>query len=267
MPDLLETAAIARQRRALDCRENFVVRKHGVAGAGDEALDRNAAYVDPAAAAARQFQDRVMRDQRGDAVRRGRCIDDVAADRGGFAQLIVGEPDRAARHRRHDPAERRVIEKTLDRCGGTEADTGVADATLAQFGNARDIDQHRNMHVTGATLARPGQQIGGTGDQPIAPAIGFHQMKGLVERGRGQVFVAEKHGVCLAPFSLPFRGGSASVSEPGWGDPAKEPPPGRLRRPPSPASGGGIRKNAACAARATPPRFSVRRRPSSSPPP
>ena len=228
MADLLETAAIAGQRRAFDRREDFVVRERRLAGTGDEVVrSERAAFRSLPSAAARQFEDRVMRDQRRDAVGRRRRIDDVAADGRGFAQLIVGEPDRAARHRRHGAAERGVVEETLDRRRGAEADARVVHGALAQFGDARDIDQHRNMHVAGAALARPGQQIGGARDQPIAAAMRFHQMEGLVERGCRQIFVAEKHGVAiLLRSSLPFRGGSASEASRGGVICESRPPPG-----------------------------------------
>ena len=56
----------------------------------------------------------------------------------------------------------------------------VVGRALAQFGNSRDIDQHRNMHVAGTAFACPGEQVGRARDHPIPPAIRFEQEEGFL---------------------------------------------------------------------------------------
>ena len=82
----------------------------------------------------------------------------------GFADLVVGEPDRAARHRRHRAAERGIVEEALDRRRRAEAHARVVDATLVQFRNPRDVDQHRIC----TSPARPSRAHGSVS---VAPAM------------------------------------------------------------------------------------------------
>jgi hypothetical protein len=63
-----------------------------------------------------------------------------AADGGLGADLVVGEPDGAARHFRHSAPKRRIFEKPLDRRRRAETQTLVADLAFVQFRNFRDIN-------------------------------------------------------------------------------------------------------------------------------
>ena len=134
-----------------------------------------------------------MRDQAGRSVGRRRGIDDIAADGRLRADLVVGKPHRAARHGRQSADERGIVEEALDWRGGAKPHARVTDGYFTQFRDFRDVDQHRDMDIAGAALARPGQRIGRARDDAIAPAMCLHRGKGLAKRARRQIFVAGEH--------------------------------------------------------------------------
>ena len=106
--DLLEAAAVAGQRVAFDGDQDFAGRQRGLAGAGHElarAPCGGARSCRRAARPARRCASCAISGGRAVGGRRG--IDDIAADGGGFPDLVVGEPHRAARHAGQRAGERR----------------------------------------------------------------------------------------------------------------------------------------------------------------
>ncbi len=149
-----------------------------------------------------------MRHQPRRAVGRGRGIDDIAADGRGVADLVVGEPHRAARHARQRARQRVVVEKALDRRGRAEAHA-AARRTLRALSSGMPATSISTGMCT--SPARPSRAQGKRSVAPAtmraAPAMARHRVEGLVERPRRQIFVAEQHRVVPhAPFILSLCG-------------------------------------------------------------
>ncbi len=213
MADLLEAAAISRQRVAFDRHQQFAIVQRGAVGAGDEIGELHAAADDLAAVVFRQLHFRFMRDQAGRGVGGGRGVDDIAADGRLRADLVVGEPHRATRHRRQCAAELWVVEETLDGGGGAEPHALVVDAQFIELGDFGNVDQHRDIDVAGAALARPGKRVGAAGDDTATAAMLRQGGEGLGERRRRQVFVAGEHDrQHLLSFPPPCGRGSEEAS-------------------------------------------------------
>ena len=167
MADLFEAAAVARQRVAFDGDQQFAVLQRGLVGPDDEIDKRHG----PPPARGGQLDLGVMRDQAGRDVGRRRSVDDIAADGGLGADLVVGEPDRAARHGRERARQRRIVEETLDRRRGAEPHALVVDRPFAQLRDFRDVDQRGDIDIARPALARPRQRVGGARDDAIAAAM------------------------------------------------------------------------------------------------
>ena len=189
MADFLEAAAVTGKRVAFDCREQFALCKRGLVGAGDEIGERHGAP----AARRDELDFCVVGDQAGRDVGGRRSIDDIAADGRLGADLVVGEPHRTARHGGQRASERGIVEETLDRRRGAEPHAAFADLQFVKLGNTRDVDQHRNVDVAGATFARPRQRVGAARDNATAAAVALHRGEGFSERSRRQIFVADEH--------------------------------------------------------------------------
>jgi hypothetical protein len=158
VPDLLEGAAPARQGIALDGHQQFVLLQHRLAGADDEFGQRHAAPADFAVATRGQFDHRIVGEQRRRAVGGRRGIHQIAADGGGLADLVVGEPHRAARHLGQRLHQHRIVEEALHRRRRAEADPIAVTPARRHLGDSRDVDEDRDVDVVGPALARPRQE-------------------------------------------------------------------------------------------------------------
>ena len=172
-PTFSKAAAVARQRVAFDGDQDFAGLERGLAGTGDEIRERHAAADDLAVVPRRQLDLGLMRDQGRGAVGGRRSIDDIAADGRGLADLVVGEPHRAARHAGQRARERRDRRGSAGSAWRRRCARGASPTVRSrQLGDAGHIDQHRNIDVAGAPFARPRQRIGRARDQPVTAVVG-----------------------------------------------------------------------------------------------
>ena len=198
-----------------------------------------------------------MRDQAGRAVGGGRSVDDIAADGGLRADLVVGEPHRAARHGRQRARERGIVEEALDRRGGAEPHAPLVDAQFVEFGDFR-----RRRSAPGCRHRRRG---------PRAPKATCRCSRRRCDSGRDAASIAAKASASEAGvrYSSQMSIQCSSSSLPTSGRVGRErqrcrtsavqPHPVGYARPPLPLRGEG--------SRITPPPLSARRPFSPSPPP
>ena len=206
----------------------------------------------------------LMRDQAGRAVGRRRCIDDIAADRRLRADLIVGEPHRAARHAGQRARKRRIVEKTLDRGRGADAHMALG-RPAARCSSGIFVTSIRTGIST--SPARPSRAHGKVS---VAPAMSDSGRDGprsrrMPRRAIAASGIRRRSASCFLLLPLPASGrGSASGDElRGWrrSITVDSPHPVGFARPTSPRKRGEVTI-------LTPPRLSAppeRRAPS--PPP